>query len=83
MDFFGNGVNLCFGQHTDNDGYGTWIRSSRQILVRDEMLQHQELDTWIRLEDGSVVGPVTLNSTFGLDWYEKTPNKLTKCPTCD
>lgn len=83
MNFSGNGVNLCFGQHTGYGGYGHWIRGSRQILITQEMLQQQELDTWIRLEDGSVAGSVTLNSTYGRDQYEKTPNKHTKCPTCD
>lgn len=83
MDFSGNGVSLCFGQHTGYGGYGHWIRGARQILVTEDMLLHHELDTWIRLEDGSVVGSVTLNSTYGRDRYEKTPNKHTKCPTCD
>lgn len=83
MDFSGNGVNLCFGQHTGYGGYGHWIRGARQILVTEEMLQAGELETWIRLEDESVVGAVTLNATYGHDRYEKTPNRHTRCPTCD
>lgn len=83
MDFAGKGVNVCFGQHTGYGGYGRWIRGARQILVTQEMLKHGEVGTWIRLEDQSVVGSVTLNSTYGRDWYDKTPNKHTKCPTCE
>ncbi|KAF3769936.1 hypothetical protein M406DRAFT_35292 [Cryphonectria parasitica EP155] len=82
----GNGLNLCFGQHTGYGGYGHWIRGSRQILVTEAQLQLplQDLavDTWIRTEDAGVVGSVTLNSTYGLDVYAETPNEDTFCPTC-
>lgn len=83
IGFSGNGVSLCFGQHSGYGGYGTWIRGARQILVTEEMLRHHEVETWIRLEDESVVGHVTLNSTYGDDRYEKTPDKHTTCPTCE
>lgn len=74
MTVAGNGVNLCFGQHTGYGGYGTWARGSRQVLVTEAMLQNLEVETWIRLERGEVVGSVSLNSTYGEDWYPKTPN---------
>lgn len=82
MTVKGNGVNLCFGQHSGYGGYGTWTRGSRQVLITESMLRNHELDTWIRLEDGSVVGSVTLNSTYGHDWYPATKDTHTHCPTC-
>ena len=83
MTVKGNGINLCFGQHSGYGGYGTWTRGSRQVLITEEMLKNLEIDTWIRLETGNVVGSVTLNSTYGHDWYPKTPDTHTQCPTCN
>ncbi|KAK0387667.1 hypothetical protein NLU13_3912 [Sarocladium strictum] len=82
MDIRGSGLNLCFGQHSGYGGYGSWIRGARQVLVSKEKLRNQEVDTWIRLESGSAVGRVSLNSTYGHDWYPATPNDKTQCPTC-
>jgi hypothetical protein len=45
-------------------GYGSWVRGSRQILLREPSLL-QKLETWIRLEDGSISGNVVLNETYG------------------
>jgi len=70
----GNGLNLCFGQHTGYGGYGTWTRGSRQILLTEAMLETFEAETWIRLEKGEIVGHVSLNSTYGEDEYPATPN---------
>jgi hypothetical protein len=83
MTVKGNGINLCFGQHTGYGGYGTWIRGSRQIFVTEELLKQGSVQTWIRMEDASVAGKVTLNSTYGTDQYPATPNKHTSCPTCN
>lgn len=84
MTVVGNGLNLCFGQHTGYGGYGNWIRGARQIRVDRETLKSKwEVDSWIRLESGSVVGSVSLNSTYGHDKYPATPNDKTYCPTCD
>jgi hypothetical protein len=80
MTVAGNGVNLCFGQHTGYGGYGTWTRGSRQILVTEAMLKTFEAETWIRLERGEVVGHVSLNSTYGEDWYPATPNSHSTGP---
>ncbi|KAL4868461.1 hypothetical protein BDV12DRAFT_209261 [Aspergillus spectabilis] len=77
MDFSGEGLNICFGQHSGYGGYGTWIRGSRQLLISEEALGRGELDTWIRLESGDVVGEVSLNSTYGEDIYPTTPNDKT------
>lgn len=81
----GNGVNLCFGQHSGYGGYGSWERGARQVLVTKEMLGRGagwnieascdwEADTWIRLESGNVVGSVSLNATYGQDHYPATNN---------
>jgi hypothetical protein len=78
----GNGVNLCFGQHSGYGGYGNWIRGARQVVVSRESLSDLAIDTHIRLESGASVGAVTLNSTYGQDQYPVTPNDRTKCPTC-
>ncbi|KAF1349560.1 Metallo-dependent phosphatase-like protein [Delphinella strobiligena] len=59
-------LNLCFGQHTGYGGYGSWIRGSRQVLLRTD---RSEIETWVRFEDGSVGGRVVLNATYGLDVY--------------
>ncbi|KAL8341794.1 hypothetical protein RB601_005357 [Gaeumannomyces tritici] len=83
MTVEGNGLNLCFGQHTGYGGYGNWVRGGRQVLVTREMLRAREVDTWIRLETGNVVGSVSLNATYGKDAYPATPNRMTHCPTCD
>jgi len=83
MTVAGNGINLCFGQHSGYGGYGSWTRGSRQVLVTEEMLQDKSVDTWIRLETGDVVGSVTLNSTYGTDEYPATPDTYTSCPTCN
>lgn len=83
MGFEGNGVNLCFGQHTGYGGYGSWIRGSRLISITETMLQNLEIETWIRLETGEVVGSVTLNATYGQDWYPATNDTHTHCPTCE
>ncbi|TQS33336.1 hypothetical protein Golomagni_06323 [Golovinomyces magnicellulatus] len=79
----GNGVNLCFGQHSGYGGYGNWIRGARQIKVSKDMLKRAEAHSWVRLESGSIVGDVMLNATYGKDEYPETPNDKTYCPTCD
>ncbi|KAK2616301.1 hypothetical protein QQS21_000735 [Conoideocrella luteorostrata] len=85
MTVTGNGLNLCFGQHSGYGGYGSWVRGARQVLVSRDTLEKKkwEAETWIRLESGSVVGSVSLNATYGQDWYPATPNDMTHCPTCN
>ena len=65
----GKGLNLCFNRHTGYGGYSEWARGGRQIVVEEAKLGENVLETWIRLEDGSVSGRVTLNSTYGTDRY--------------
>ncbi|KAG8161982.1 hypothetical protein KVR01_007747 [Diaporthe batatas] len=64
----GNGLNLCFSRRTGYGGYGDWKRGSRQILLSLDSLG-SSIETWNRLDDGSVTGLVSLNSTFGKDQY--------------
>lgn len=73
----GNGINLCYGQHTGYGGYGNWIRGGRQILVSREGLKDLAIDTHIRLESGDVAGRVSLNSSYNTDSYAATPNQMT------
>lgn len=70
----GAGVNLCFGQRTGYGGYGSWARGSRQVLISEEGLAEGEVESWVRLERGEVVGRVGLNATFGRDAYEAVPD---------
>lgn len=79
MNIKGNGINLCFGQHSGYGGYGSWIRGSRQVLVSESQLKDKLVDTWIRLESGDVVGSVSLNTTYGKDIYPATPDDMTSC----
>jgi hypothetical protein len=77
MDLEGNGIHLCYGQRSGYGGYGDWVRGAREIVVTEEMLEKLEVETYIRLETGDVVGQVMLNSTFNDDWYPATPNTMT------
>lgn len=61
-----NGLGLCFGQRSGYGGYGRWIRGSRQVLLREGT---GAVETWVRMEDGSVSGRVVLNETYGVDKY--------------
>ncbi|KAJ5732376.1 hypothetical protein N7493_003857 [Penicillium malachiteum] len=83
MSVKGNGINLCFGQHSGYGGYGTWIRGSRQILVTESKLKEKVVDTWIRLESNGTTGAVSLNATYGEDFYPATVDLLSSCPTCE
>ncbi|KAH6845730.1 Metallo-dependent phosphatase-like protein [Chaetomium sp. MPI-CAGE-AT-0009] len=79
----GNGLSLCFGQHSGYGGYGKWIRGARQVVVSLEGLAERVVETYIRLESGETVGAVTLNATYGQDWYPATPNDKTRLPPSD
>ena len=83
MTVAGNGINMCFGQHSGYGGYGNWIRGSRQIVVTQTKLKDLVVDTYNRLESGAIVGAVSLNATYGQDTYDEVPNDQTSCATCD
>lgn len=74
QDLKGNGINMCYGRHTGYGGYGDATRGGRQILLDQETMD-DEIKTWIRLEDGSISAPVTLNATYGQDKYAKVNHK--------
>lgn len=82
MSVVGNGIDLCFGRHTGYGGYGTWTRGSRQILLSEELLKQDVVETWVRLETGEISGSVVLNSTYGTDEYPPVDDTHTYCPTC-
>jgi hypothetical protein len=68
MSVTGNGMAVCFGRHSGYGGYGSWTRGARQISLREDMLK-EKVESWIRLEDGTVSGWVSLNGTYGSDQY--------------
>jgi hypothetical protein len=78
MNLTGNSeLFFCFGRHTGYGGYGQWMRGSRQIKISlDEKTQDVGIETWVRLEDGSMSGKVKLNATFGEDSYPRVQRKL-------
>lgn len=77
MDLKGDGIFLCFGRHSGYGGYGSWTRGSRQILL-DERTLGSQTKTWIRLEDGTISGSITLNATYGQDSYPTVADTYTK-----
>jgi len=77
MALTGNGLNMCFGRHSGYGGYGTWTRASQQILLTEGNLNDKAPETWLRLENGNVVGRVTLNGTLSQDYYPLVPDTNT------
>lgn len=73
---------FCFGRHTGYGGYGHWMRGSRQVVFNRALFSHKNpnIETWVRLEDGSVSGHVFLNETYGEDVYPKVKNEQTTLP---
>ncbi|CAG8122982.1 unnamed protein product [Penicillium olsonii] len=69
LNFTGNGINMCYGRHSGYGGYGDWARGGRQIMLDQESLA-SDMQSWVRLEDGSVSGNVHLNATYGQDRYQ-------------
>ncbi|KAH8704382.1 Metallo-dependent phosphatase-like protein [Phaeosphaeriaceae sp. PMI808] len=68
---YGNGVHFCFNRHSGFGGYSNWKRGARQIVLDENELGEKVIETWNRLEDGSISGLITLNSTYGDDQYSK------------
>lgn len=66
MNLTGNGLDLCFGRHSGYGGYGSWTRGSRQVVLKKG---EEDIETWVRLEDGSISARITLNGTYGQDSY--------------
>jgi hypothetical protein len=76
MSLTGAGPFFCFGRHSGYGGYGSWMRGSRQIRLKESTLG-KEVHTWVRLEDRSTSGYVVLNSTYGQDKYPAVEKKIT------
>ncbi|KAH8924036.1 Metallo-dependent phosphatase [Atractiella rhizophila] len=60
-------VTICFGRHTGYGGYGTWDRGARIFEFSLEGLQKAipEVNTWVRMENHSVITSVTLGQNYG------------------
>lgn len=43
----------CFARHSGYGGYGSWARGARVVLIDEK--DPGKLETWVRMEDGSVV----------------------------
>ncbi|ORY14141.1 Metallo-dependent phosphatase-like protein [Clohesyomyces aquaticus] len=66
----GNNLHLCFGRHTGYGGYASEVpRGARQIVIHEQNTVSTGVETYIRLENGSVTGHVMLNATYGQDTY--------------
>lgn len=78
MNLTGNGLDICFGRHSGYGGYGTWTRGARQIRISEKLLAQKIIESWVRLEDESISGRVTLNSTYGTDKYPVVNKTFTK-----
>jgi len=51
----GSQLSLCFGRHTGYGGYGDWARGARVFeLTAAPAGGALRIDTWVRMEDGSV-----------------------------
>jgi hypothetical protein len=70
-----NNLHLCFGRHTGYGGYSDWMRGGRHIVIDKDTLGQNVLETWVRLEDGTVSGRVTLNETYSTDTYPSVRRK--------
>lgn len=68
-----NGKYFCCSRHTGHGGYRRWTRGSRQIVLTERQFP-EPLKTWNILEDGSIVGSIVLNSTYGNDNYPVVPD---------
>lgn len=60
---------LCFCKHSGYGGYGVWNRGVRQIRMSFDQYGVMGVDTWVRMQAGTVVTAVSLNETYGEDVY--------------
>lgn len=67
---------MCYGRHTGYGGYGDWARGGRQILLNQQSLEN-DMQSWVRIEDGSISGNVHLNATYGKDRYRLVDRSTT------
>ncbi|KAM0799762.1 calcineurin-like phosphoesterase [Usnea florida] len=60
---------LCFCKHSGYGGYGVWNRGVRQVQMSFDESGVMSVDTWVRMQAGTVVTAVSLNETYGEDVY--------------
>ncbi|CZT11760.1 related to DNA repair exonuclease SIA1 [Rhynchosporium graminicola] len=62
---------LCFCKHSGYGGYGNWNRGARVVKLRFGGKGGKEMDveSWVRMENGSLIQRVGLNETYGVDVY--------------
>lgn len=76
MRWPGKKMSVCFGRRTGYGGYEKgFAKGARKIRVWEDSLEKGGIDTWVRLEGGSISGHVSLNETFGVDKYAAAPNQ--------
>lgn len=68
---------MCYGRHTGYGGYGDATRGGRQIFLSQETMK-DEVKTWVRLVDGTISAPVTLNATYNQDRYMAVLQRATE-----
>ena len=78
-----DGLNLCYGQRSGFGGAGDAVRGARQLLLHQDKISNGELETWIRLETGEVVGEISLNDTYGQDLYPEVQYRESFCEDCE
>ena len=60
---------LCFCKQSGYGGYGVWNRGVRQIRLSFNQRGEMTVDTWVRMQAGTIVTTVALNETYGEDLY--------------
>lgn len=60
---------LCFCKHAGYGGYGVWNRGVRQVRMSFDQNGVMSVDTWVRMQAGTVITAVSLNETYGEDVY--------------
>ncbi len=60
---------LCFCKHSGYGGYGVWNRGVRQVRMSFDQNGVMSVETWVRMQAGTIVTAVSLNETYGEDVY--------------
>lgn len=60
---------LCFCKHSGFGGYGSWNRGVRILELTFDYFAVLKVNTWVRMQQGTVVTAVSLNETYGQDRY--------------
>lgn len=68
---------ICFCKHSGYGGYGTWNRGARVVQLSfssnntssDNAATKMAVESWVRMENGSIITNVFLNETYVEDVY--------------